>query len=163
MSWFFYALKRCYFRTQIKKRSDPGISMEAALSRYHLTGVEQMTADIYTRAMNGWKKQKMPHKVSGSKWTQWKYHWNRNLYERSQRSLDENGNHSGTAVKGFKKSEYKIDFMAVPSINNTTWFVFETNTMEHHRNWCFIQRLQQPIVGIQLFSDNPLLNGKRKI
>jgi hypothetical protein len=53
MSWFFYALKRCYFRTQIKKRSDPGISMEAALSRYHLTGVEQMTADIYTRAMNG--------------------------------------------------------------------------------------------------------------
>lgn len=111
----------------------------------------------------GWKKQKMPRKVSGSKWTQWKYHWNRNLYERSQRSLDENGNRSGTAVKGFKKSEYKIDFMAVPSINNTTWFVFETNTMEHHRNWCFIQRLQQPIVGIQLFSDNPLLNGKRKI
>ena len=62
----------------------------------------------------------MPHKVSGSKRTQWKYHWNRNLYERSQRSLDENGNHSGTGVKGFKKSEYKIDFMAVPSINNTT-------------------------------------------
>jgi len=58
MSWFFYALKRCYFRTQIKKRSDPGISMEAALSRYHLTGVEQMTADIYTRAMNGLKKTK---------------------------------------------------------------------------------------------------------
>ena len=25
-------------------------------------------------------------------------------------------NHSGTAVKGFKKSEYERDFMAVPSI-----------------------------------------------
>ncbi len=34
------------------------ISMEAVLSRYHLTGVEQMTADIYTRAMNGLKKTK---------------------------------------------------------------------------------------------------------
>ena len=58
----------------------------------------------------------MPHKVSGSKRTQWKYHWNRNLYERSQRSLDEKENHSGTAVKGFRKSEYERDFMAVPSI-----------------------------------------------
>ena len=58
----------------------------------------------------------MPHKVSGSKRTQWKYHWNRNLYERSQRSLDEKENHSGTAVKGFRKSEYERDFLAVPSI-----------------------------------------------
>ena len=38
-------------------------------------------------------------------------------HERSQRSLDENENHSGTAVKGFRKSEYERDFMAVPSIN----------------------------------------------
>ncbi len=41
-----------------KELKRTGISMEAVLSRYHLTGVEQMTADIYTRAMNGLKKTK---------------------------------------------------------------------------------------------------------
>lgn len=41
-----------------KELKRTGISMEAVLSRYHLTGVEQMTEDIYTRAMNGLKKTK---------------------------------------------------------------------------------------------------------
>ena len=41
-----------------KELKRTGISMEAVLSRYHLTGVEQMTADIYTRAMKGLKKTK---------------------------------------------------------------------------------------------------------
>ena len=41
-----------------KELKRTGISMEAVLSRYHLTDVEQMTADIYTRAMNGLKKTK---------------------------------------------------------------------------------------------------------
>lgn len=41
-----------------KELKRTGIAMEAVLSRYHLTGVEQMTEDIYTRAMNGLKKTK---------------------------------------------------------------------------------------------------------
>lgn len=41
-----------------KELERTGISMQAVLSRYHLTGVEQMTEDIYTRAMNGLKKTK---------------------------------------------------------------------------------------------------------
>ena len=41
-----------------KELKRTGISMETVLSRYHLTSVEQMTADIYTRAMKGLKKTK---------------------------------------------------------------------------------------------------------
>lgn len=41
-----------------KELERTGISMQAVLSRFQLTGVEQMTAEIYTRAMNGLKKTK---------------------------------------------------------------------------------------------------------
>lgn len=35
-----------------------GIPMETVLSRYHITSVEQMTSDIYTKALNGLKRTK---------------------------------------------------------------------------------------------------------
>ncbi len=41
-----------------KELERTGVSIETVLSRYHITSVEQMTADIYTRALNGLKHTK---------------------------------------------------------------------------------------------------------
>lgn len=41
-----------------KELERTGIPMETVLSRYHITSVEQMTADIYTKALNGLKRTK---------------------------------------------------------------------------------------------------------
>ena len=41
-----------------KELERTGIPMETVLSRYHISSMEQMTPDIYAKALNGLKKTK---------------------------------------------------------------------------------------------------------